>query len=308
MPDQTGAIKPRRAFVAVFLSLGATGLGHVYCGNLTKGLVLFFLGFAFVPAIGLAARQAPSGAVLFLAAGCVLLYFALFAYAAVDAALLARKKGRAYALKEYNRWFVYALFILFTAFYPSTYADIIRSHVLQPFKIPTASMAPGILPGDFLLLNKFVYERQSPGRGEVVIFNHPNERHKMYIKRIVALPGDTVAVHDGLALVNGRPLSQGPVDRTPLPDGVAGPGASVVKERDDGVGYLVITPGPGDGGTDLPETMVPNGHCFVLADNRGAGEDSRTFGPIPLADIQGRVDYIYFPAKTWKRFGPLGGS
>ncbi len=56
---------------------------------------------------------------------------------------------------------------------------------------------------------------------------------------------------------------------------------------------------------DYPRTLVPNGHCFVLGDNRSPSKDSRAFGPIPLADVKGRVEFIYLPAGSWKRFGPI---
>ncbi|EFK08705.1 sigma-70, region 4 [delta proteobacterium NaphS2] len=60
-----------------------------------------------------------------------------------------------------------------------------------------------------------------------------------------------------------------------------------------------------NGGAGFPRTKVPNGHCFVLGDNRGESVDSRHFGPVPLRDVMGRVDFIYLPAKTWSRFGAL---
>ncbi len=302
------ASQTRRPVLAVLLSVAATGLGHVYCGRLLKGLILFFAGFAFAPIVVFAAQNAASPLMLSVVILSLLLLLGVFLYALVDAGLLARKIGSDYRPKEYNRWYVYLLFIVVALTYPTNLASSIRDNVLQAFKIPTTSMAPAILPGDRVLLNKTRYRLHRPQRGDVVIFVYPDDRRLFYMKRIVGLPGERVAIRDGVVHINGRPLPQKEMDTESQMNLDLPPGAKIVMEESDNGSYpIIVGPEPLD---DMAEVVVPHGRCFVLADNRqwkgNHGEnfgDSRYLGPIPLSDIKGRLDYIYWPAQSLKRFG-----
>lgn len=119
---------------------------------------------------------------------------------------------------------------------------------------------------------------------------------------------ERVAIRDGVVHINGHPLNQKKVD-TQLPMNLdISPGAKIVMEEYDKGSYPIIV--GNELSEDMAEIVVPHGQCFVLADNRqrkaNDGEhfgDSRYFGPIPLADIKGRLDYIYWPAFSWRRFG-----
>jgi signal peptidase I len=286
---------------AVILSVAATGLGHIYCGRIVKGLILFFAGFAFAPVIVLTAQNAASALVLGLVVGSLLLLFGIFIYAAIDAGLLARRIGRGYQTREYNRWYVYLLCIVVGLSYPTNLASSIRENILHAFKIPAQSMAPGILRGDRILLNKAVYKIKAPERGDVVVFMYPDDRRLYYIKRIVALPGDTIEIRGNRVLINDQPLSYSKL--APRPPLNFNPGSTVqaLEEDNHGRGYPILADGAQP--ADLPKITIPHGTCFVLGDNRSQSKDSRTFGPIPLADVKGRVDYIYWPALSWSRFG-----
>lgn len=305
----------RNPVAAVLLSVAATGLGHIYCGRILKGLILFFASFAFAPVIVAAAHNATSGFLLALVIGSILLMLGVFVYATVDAGLLARKFKGGYTLKEYNRWHIYLIFIVVSVSYPANLSYSIRDHVLQAFKIPSHSMAPSILPGDRIFLNKAIYKIQPIQRGDVVIFPHPDDRRLNWIKRIVALPGESVEIRDNILYINDQ--AQRHEAAVPLPKMTitAEPGTRIVTEVNGYRRYPVII------NTDQPENypkiVVPHGQCFLLSDNRVSRlpkrvkdsdplpppGDSRYFGPIPVADIMGRLDYIYWPSVTWKRFG-----
>lgn len=289
----------RNPLAACLLSLAATGLGHIYCGRLVKGLILFFASFAFGPIIVAAANSAASTFMLAIVIGSLVLMFAIFVYAVVDSGLLARKL-RTYQLKEYNRWYLYLLLIVVAAGYPANLAHSIRTHVLQAFSVPSGSMSPSILPGDHILLNKAVYKIQAPQRGDVVIFTYPDDRRLNYVKRLVALPDDTVEIRKNILLVNDLPLD-GPNDSTS--NGYFQPEGSqtILKEHNDAYRYPIVV--DSDKPQDMAKLTVPHGYCFVLGDNRANSVDSRKFGPVPMSDIQGRLDYIYWPAKSWSRLG-----
>jgi signal peptidase I len=292
---------PRLPVLAVLLSMGATGLGQIYCGKLAKGLTLFFLSFAFAPIIvGAMERWDTIWALVALIAA-MLLLFSVFIYAMVDAYCLAKRVNRPYHLQEYNRWYIYLLFILVSLAYPTSLAHTIREQVVEAYKIPSASMAPNILPGDHVLLNKSVYKKQSPRVGEIVIFPQPNARHMNFLKRIVALPGDTLEIRNHVLWINGRPIdTEVTTDSHTMgrPDPASG---KIVQEANGMARYSIQYSNQAP--VDYPKIIVPNGHCFVLGDNRSESKDSRDFGPVPLTDIKGRVDFIYFPVGSWDRFG-----
>lgn len=305
MNTQPHATRPaaRKPSVAILLSMAATGLGHIYCGRPTKGLILFFISFAFAPIMVRAAQSAASTGVLLMVVGSIVLMLAVFFYAVVDAGLLARRTGPDYEPREYNRWYLYLLMIAVAVGYPADMSGTIRDHILQAFKIPSASMAPNILPGDHVFLNKVAYRRRAPQRGDVVVFVYPDDRRLFYIKRLVALPGDSIEISNNRVRINDRVLNTARLD--PAAVNVNAPADTVyLEEQNHRQTYSIMM--PADGMQDLPKIIVPHGHCFVLGDNRADSRDSRHFGPIPLADVKGRVDYIYWPAQSWSRFGAFG--
>ena len=289
----------RKPLAACLLSLAATGLGHIYCGRLVKGLILFFASIAFGPIIVAAANSAASTLMMAIVIGSLVLLFVISVYAVIDSGLLARKLTT-YQLKEYNRSYLYVLLIVVAASFPTNFAHTIRDHVLQAFKVPSASMSPGILPGDRVLLNKVVYKTQAPQRGDVVIFTYPDDRRLNYVKRIVALPGDTVEIRENILLVDDRPLAS-PTGRGSALDFEPEGTQVVLMEKNAAAVYPILVDSARP--QNMAKLTVPHGHCFVLGDNRGQSVDSRHFGPVPMSDIQGRLDYIYWPAGSWGRLG-----
>ncbi len=204
---------------------------------------------------------------------------------------------------------------------------LVRTFVVEAFKIPTSSMEGTLLAGDFLLVNKAVYGAEIPGvgvalpafaepeRGEIIVFHPPHEPAKHYVKRLVGLPGDTLEMRDKVLLLNGAELDE-PYVRHQDPDGDA------------------VHPGMAWQGSHLPEEdrppryrpsrdnwgplVVPDAHFFVLGDNRDNSEDSRYWGFVSREDIKGRPWRVYYssdPAHAgifswfrdvrWERIGGL---
>lgn len=144
----------------------------------------------------------------------------------------------------------------------------------QVVVVPTASMERTVLIGDHLLVNRVSYRFQPVQRGEVVSFRAPGKRNTVFLKRVVALGGDRVEIHDGAVIVNGNRESE------PYVEHVAGRcnrGESIV--------------------------TVPEGEMFVLGDNRDRSEDSRYFGPVPIHDIVGKPVMVLWsfaiPTERW---------
>lgn len=141
---------------------------------------------------------------------------------------------------------------------------VIITFIVQAFYIPSGSMEPTLMIGDRILVAKFVYRLEPVRRGDVIVFRYPLNPQRDFVKRVMGLPGDRVALKDGVVFVGGRALS----------------------ER----GYTIKP----DFGNYGPVT-VPAHQYFVLGDNRNNSEDSRFFGYVPRGNIVGKATFIYWP-------------
>ncbi len=165
-------------------------------------------------------------------------------------------------------------------------AFFIRTWVVQAFKIPTGSMEHNLLIGDHLLVNKFVFSPAESGverlllpnreveRGDIVVFKYPVTPDRDFIKRVIGLPGETLEVRDKTVLIDGAPL-----DEPYLPEWMTRltEGAYAVDGRDNH--------GP---------VAIPEGHYFVMGDNRDNSEDSRYWGPLPHDHLKGKATLVYW--------------
>jgi signal peptidase I len=187
---------------------------------------------------------------------------------------------------------------------------LVRSFLVEPFRIPSASMMPGLVDGDFIFVNKFSYGLRlpvlntkilptgEPRRGDVIVFRLPSDPSIDFIKRLVGLPGDHVVVHDNRVFINGKEM--------PLtPDGVYGgdfgfTGSPLALER-FGPGEHVVMFARGRYATDF-EATVPPGHYFFMGDNRNDSEDSRfpVVGFVPEQNLVGHAMRIWM---NWRHGG-----
>lgn len=187
----------RHPFIAAFLACTMPGLGQVYNGELIKGVSCFILVMVSA-ALGLrAALLLPDRLLFHGVLAVILLVGVLVVFTIVDAYAQASKSDAAYLLKSYNRWYFYlAAWLLGFAVF-SLGQGYIRGHFIEAYTIPTQSMEPTVRQGDYVLADKTAYGRMAPQKGDIVIFLFPDDRSKRYIKRIEALPGDTIALPDG---------------------------------------------------------------------------------------------------------------
>ncbi len=299
----------RRMWVAIMFSLIMPGLGQVYCGRLARGLVLTFLNMLPLPIIiGLLLASNPASVVqqivgLIMAGGIVQLV------AIIDSARLAKRTKTDYELKDYNKWYVYVLLILTITVGSAGSGLYLRDQALEAFVVPVGSMYPTIFQGDRLLANKTAYNNADPVKGDIIVFCNPHNRKENYVKRVVALAGDTVEVRDSELYINGEKLKRERLSDSPLATLKPKMQGEVFYEFNGQAKYKIIMVAPKEGtkasATDFKQITVPKYHCFVLGDNRNNSKDSRSFGPIATASIKGRFDYLYFPAERWSRFGSL---
>ena len=194
-------------------------------------------------------------------------------------------------------------------------AMVIRTVLFQPFTIPSGSMMPTLLVGDYIFVNKFAYGyskyslpfspnlfsgrifASEPKRGDVVVFRFPPNPEVDYIKRLVGLPGDHIQVTDGVLYVNGKAVPKVP-DGTFNSDYAQDPGQDVPVFRetlDNGVTYDTLDQLPVSRGDNTREFIVPEGHYFMMGDNRDNSLDSRfDVGFVPAENLVGRASVIFF--------------
>ena len=207
------------------------------------------------------------------------------------------------------------------SFFPVILAVLLlRSFLVEPFRIPSGSMMPTLLVGDFILVNKFAYgirlpvlnnkviEMGEPQRGDVVVFRYPKDPTVDYIKRVVGLPGDRVGYFNKVIYINGEAIGQVPAGvYVGKGSGISMSGASKRSEQLDGVQHdiLVMQRSPGLEG----EFVVPDGEYFVMGDNRDNSNDSRFWGSVPEANLVGKAFRIWMnwdSASGGVDFGRIG--
>ncbi|HEY7586010.1 MAG TPA: signal peptidase I [Candidatus Deferrimicrobiaceae bacterium] len=191
---------------------------------------------------------------------------------------VAERKGK---VREYVEAFAVALLI----------ALVVRTLVIQAFKIPSSSMENTLLIGDHIFVNKFIYgyhvpftngrilQYHSPQRGDIIVFVFPEDKSKDFIKRVVGVPGDTVEIRQKKVLIDGRPLDEKKYVRFADGDEIDG----FMKARDN-----------------LPPFKVPPGKLFVMGDNRDRSYDSRFWGFVDMDAVIGKAMFIYFSV-DWSR-------
>ncbi len=287
--NTTHSITLRRPWIAAVLSFIMPGLGQVYTGMLPRGLIWMLLcGISSVAGLLILSHPTAYSWTLGCAAG--LAQVVIWIAGTIDSYRCTLRCRADYDLKDYNRWYVYVLLLLMGTGSLLSYALNVRDHLVQPFLIPGASMYPTISPRDHLIAVKNSYRDSDPQRGDLVLFTNPNNRREFWIKRVIALAGDTVAVKDGNVYVNGVKLSLESIG----PGVVSGTTGQIFYETNNGAKYRIFIsqdhPVP-----DFPEITVPKNEFFVMGDNRNGALDSRIVGPIPITGILGKFEYRYWP-------------
>jgi signal peptidase I len=228
-------------------------------------------------------------------------------------------------LVEYAKSFFPVILVVFA----------LRSFLVEPFKIPSGSMMPTLLVGDFILVNKYTYgirlpvinkkivQLNNPERGDVMVFRYPGDPGLDYIKRVIGVPGDVVEYRNKKLTINGQPVPAGQTGTySYVGNGLNYITASVYDERLNGVGHTMMTE-PGKPAVYPPQVAdfpfrencsynaegegfvckVPEGQYFMMGDNRDASNDSRYWGFVPDENVVGKAFFIWMNFDDFGRIG-----
>ena len=255
----------RRPVVAAVLSLVVPGVGQLYNGEVAKAAA-FYLG-ALVNAalflLGVTGRYF-WGLVVTLALTLLLLLWTV-----IDAAVVARRR-RIVPAHRFSRWLVLAPVAIALALLSSL---LLRVQVVKSFYLPSSSMEPTIKLNDRVIADLSYYRHRPLTVGTLAMFHSPDDPAVLVVKRVVAVAGDRVEIRDKQLLVNGERVDEPWAVHRDSMTGRAGPR----RERDN-----------------LAPMVVPPGCFFALGDNRDESFDSRFFGPVPLANLEGKVLFVYW--------------
>jgi signal peptidase I len=242
----------------------------------------------------------------------------------LDIALLRRRRP---ANAKQPWWVEYSV-----SFFPVILiVFVLRSFLVEPFKIPSSSMVPTLLVGDFILVNKFKYgvrlpvvnrkivQLDNPQRGDVMVFRYPEDSSLDYIKRVVGLPGDRVEYRNKRLTINGKPVPTRQIDDYLSKERMQFSRRYV--ETLGGVEHQILLD------DDAPASMMPSrsfafaancnyntsgltctvppGHYFMMGDNRDNSSDSRVWGFVPDENIVGKAFFIWLNLNELGRFGPF---
>jgi len=264
----------RSPYRAAAASLFIPGLGQLYNGEVRKVRMVWAAGLVVVLVVSLTgAMERFWGMVLVMVLGAALVFGAL-----VDAVRTARSL-ESYTPKSFNRWFVYVgvFAVVALAGFPRSMIDA------KALRIPSESNQPTLRVGDLIMARLETPESYKNHRGDILVFKYPGDNKTMYIKRVIALPGETVEIRGTSLLVNGQPIAESWARLI----------EASIKDYD----------------LDFGPFRVPDQTLFVLGDNLANSADSRHWGPLKRENIIGVASFIYFswdPHNNRVRFNRIG--
>ena len=292
----------RKWWLAILLGLPFPGLGQIYNGQLKKGIMFYVLysGGIFLSILIILGGLAIAPLNLGIAMLCFLV---IYFYIAWDAFKTARRSTRDFQRKRCNHWLVYLIAIVVILFVSEiVMRPFLRTCVLRTFSIPSMAMADTFLSGDYIFASMSAYGiripfvgnraigADRPDIGDLVIFKFPKDPKRAFIKRCIAIEGQIVKIENKGVYVDGKRFED----------------AEGVKNEDLRVWDKQNSPRDNFG----PYT-VPDGHFFVLGDNRDDSYDSRFWGAVPVENLLGKAIQIYFSEDEesgkirWLRIGQI---
>ncbi len=250
-----------------FLSLLLPGLGHLSCGKVKKAVIIYVVfQISILAAFFIFLRIAfPYNLIL-----SVTLFTSVYLYAVIDSILLEKNPDNALKLKPILGYSLLVAVIIFhSTIIRPLLRNLIKQKYIQAFKIPSDSMFPTLLVGDMLLVDKHAYSNNNPKRGDVIVFQSPENPSKTLIRRIVGLGGETIEIKNTKVYINGSLWAE--------PYGVETDKTFQSNERNT-----------------LDPFAIPENSYFVIGDNRDQKHDNTFWGIVDRKDVNGKAVKFYW--------------
>ena len=260
--------------LTVLFGLVSTGLAYLYVGRLRLAFLSIGAVVGLFAIVGLLRLPlTPAGLLLTGAIG-IAIGLTIFIHP-----ILIARRVRAQPAARYQRWWIYLLWFIGVAIF----TDSIVEHRgtlfgFSMFRLPSSSMAPTLVRGEFIAVDTWRYSDEDPEVNELVVFELQQRPGVIYVKRVVALPSDTIEIRDDQLIRNGQEIAE------PF------------------IQLIMDSPGPG---SNFGPAQVPEDHFFMLGDNRHNSADSRFIGPVHRDYLRGRVEHRWFSYDEgirWDRF------
>ena len=279
-------IKKRYASLAVFFSLISPGMGHLYVGKWKTAILIPFFLLLIIAFMGWTK-------LVFLSEGMsnIALIMIVFYLFVMISSFVAARNPSSHNLNTSQKWYLYILFLVVLAVINTAVMDH-RGKLFgfEPFRIPASSMLPTMMVNDFMMVDTWAYDNKEPDIGDIIVFDYPRDRKIKYVKRLIGKGGDHIVYSNKVLYINGKVIKReliGEYSKT-----------AMEYKMDEYNEYLAgrtnkILLTPSRPAIDS-EYIVPEGHYFVMGDNRDNSNDSRYWGVFPHDYLHGKVEYIWF--------------
>lgn len=275
--------KPRQPLIAGILSLIQPGLGQVYNGEIRKAVLIYIIPILLIPGMILCLN---SEFIRVFLVSYAVLGSAYYALVFIDSVKTARQLSNNYTPKKYNKLIAYIGISVLVVIVSQSIGLAVKTNIIQAFRFPSGSMEPTLLIGDHILADRR-QAAKNPNRGDLIVFQYPEDPAKDFVKRVVAVGGDKVEIKDKVLYVNGNEVKEPYVSHQEA-------------------NMIPASQNPRD---NYGPQVIPKDSYFVLGDNRDKSYDSRFWGAVSKDKVKGTVKNLYWSwdkakfAVRWNRIG-----
>jgi signal peptidase I len=295
--------KPQRGIAILLGVFGPWGIGHFYLGQTRRALAWLLL--SAVALVLFALLLQPLGEVVGYGKMLAVLVCSIpLAWVASLLDLLAVPEARMASVRKLAVvGFWLAGFVLTLAL-----RGAIRGYVLEAYKIPSGAMQPVLLVGEHIMVDKLALRSRAPKRGEMIVFKFPERTDQDYVKRVIALPGDTLEIKRGHPWLNGWEVPHCAIGKAMVPDAEPGCSGTLELEFLDGETYLVFFDDCAASDKDQGPYHAAVDQVWVLGDNRNRSFDSPAWlggrgSGVPFDHVRGRALFRWYSSAEWSRYG-----
>jgi signal peptidase I len=279
----------RNPILAGFLNLICTGLGFLYVGKLKYACALFGI-YIFMALVIIKTKLIFNITILYISIFVALL---ILISSIIFAGYLAKGQQNK-PLKRYQRWYIYVGYALIVSIMNNIIVEN-RGMLLgyETYNIPSGSMIPTLLIGDFIIVDTDAYNNNEISRGDVIIFRYPEDPSTPFVMRVIGIPEDKIEYKDKIVRLNDKEITQKGIEKFIGYGSNARASGAIIHNEISGDARYQILNTPDRRTVDL-SIIVPSEHFFVLGDNRDNSKDSRYWGFVPKENLIGKAKSIWF--------------